>query len=294
MTSSSSMKFFRIKVLILISISEIASSWVAPTSSSNQRNLLATPSTKLSASLENEGGSKISLKNIADKKVMVIGGSGRVGGSVVCQLTQHNAKVTVGGTRSETFEESRARWKRLFSNESVKFDAISFAQADREDATSIASILQKAEDSGEAFDLVVHTAGPFQGKVKTPNGVIQACVENGVKYLDVCDDYCTASAAKSKYTDTAITNGVPCIVSTGCWVSTNEYMYTYVYACCGMSMRRFIDVLIIFFFVSQSYETLSHVAMYPAGGIFLDGKTAYSICIGKTSKLKTRGFDSRF
>ena len=225
------MKIFRIKVLILISISQIASSWVAPTSSSNQRNVLATPSTKLSASLENEGGSKISLENLADKKVMVIGGSGRVGGSVVCQLTQHNAKVTVGGTRSETFEESRARWKRLFSNESVKFDAISFAKADREDATSIASVLQNAEDSGEAFDLVVHTAGPFQGKVKTPNGVIQACVENGVKYLDVCDDYCTASAAKSKYTDTAITNGVPCIVSTGCWVSTNEYMYVYVCVC---------------------------------------------------------------
>jgi len=163
--------------------------------------------------------SKISLENIADKKILVVGGSGRVGGSVVCQLTRHGAKVTVGGTRSETFEESRARWKNLFPVVSNKFDSIPFAIVDRENDDSITSILQQAKEKGEGFDLVVHTAGPFQGKVKSPNGVIKSCVENSVAYLDVCDDYCTASAAKAKYTETALANGVPCILSTGCWVS---------------------------------------------------------------------------
>jgi len=180
---------------------------------------------------------KISLENLADKRVLVVGGSGRVGGSVVCQLTKHNAKVTVGGTRSETFEESRNRWKQIFSKQSDEFDAIPFATVDREDHNSIANILQQGKAIDQDFDLVVHTAGPFQGKVKTPNGVIQACVENGVGYIDVCDDYCTASAAKSKYTETAKANGVPCIISTGCWVSTYSCTYTephhfYLYKVC--------------------------------------------------------------
>jgi len=72
--------------------------------------------------------------------------------------------------------------------------------------------------------LVVHTAGPFQGKVLSPNGIIAACVENGVGYIDVCDDYCTATAAKTKYSAKAIENKVPCILSTGCWPGVSSLM----------------------------------------------------------------------
>jgi len=171
--------------------------------------------------------SSITHDNLADKKILVVGGSGRVGGSVVCQLLRHNAKVTVGGTRVESFEESRNRWKSLFPSSSTSnFDNVPFVSLDREDETSVANILNKAKEDGQGFDLVVHTAGPFQGKVKTPNGVIAACVENGVGYIDVCDDYCTATAAKTKYTEKAIANGVPCILSTGCWVS---FTYTFIF-----------------------------------------------------------------
>ena len=165
----------------------------------------------------------MSLEDLAGKKILVVGGSGRVGGSVVCQLTKHGAKVTVGGTRSETFEVSRSRWKQLFPEFGNKFDTVPFEKVNREDDQSVVTVLKKAMESGYGYDLVVHTAGPFQGKVNTPNGVIKACVENGVRYLDVCDDYCTASAAKTKYTETALKNGVPCILSTGCWVSDTDF-----------------------------------------------------------------------
>jgi len=130
----------------------------------------------------------------------------------------------VGGTRIESFQNSRNRWKQLFPELSNKFDSVPFATVDREDDTSMAQTLIQAEAKGEGFDLVVHTAGPFQGKVQTPNGVIQACVEQSVGYIDVCDDYCTASAAKSKYTETANANGVPCIISTGCWPGVSSLM----------------------------------------------------------------------
>ena len=157
----------------------------------------------------------ISLDNLANKNILVVGGSGRVGGSVVCQLVQNEACVTVGGTSLNSFSESQARWKTLFpSTPSDEFDDVAFVELDRESATRVKDLLERGD-----YDLVVHTAGPFQGKVATPNGVIEAAVEMGVKYVDVCDDYCTARAAKTKYEQLACENEVPCIISTGCWVS---------------------------------------------------------------------------
>lgn len=58
-------------------------------------------------------------------------------------------------------------------------------------------------------------------KVNTPNGVLEACVNNRVPYIDVCDDYCTAMAAKTKYSQ--ITES-PCVISTGCWPGVSSLM----------------------------------------------------------------------
>lgn len=156
--------------------------------------------------------SEIEFGVLSNKNVFVVGGSGRVGGSVVTQLLKRGAKVTVGGTRVESYEDSKRRWIELFPT--IDITTIGFAKVDRESVTSVSSVL-KSKD----FDLVVHTAGPFQGKATTQNGVIDASVANGVPYVDVCDDYCTASAAKTKFLKKAQEAQVPCIISTGCWVS---------------------------------------------------------------------------
>lgn len=155
--------------------------------------------------------SDIDFNVLRNKHVLVVGGSGRVGGSVVTQLLKHGAKVTVGGTRSSSYEDSKTRWLELFP--SLDLTRLAFSTVDREKAESVMSVL-----NADTFDLVVHTAGPFQGKVATPNGVIAAAVSNGVPYVDVCDDYCTARATKTKYEKTARDSQVPCIISTGCWV----------------------------------------------------------------------------
>ena len=158
--------------------------------------------------------SDIDFNVLRDKHVLVVGGNGRVGGSVVTQLLKHGAKVTVGGTRSTSFDDSKTRWLELFP--SLDLTKLDFSTVDREKAESVKSVL-----SANNFDLVVHTAGPFQGKVATPNGVIDAAVSSGVPYVDVCDDYCTACAAKTKYQKKAQDSQVPCIISTGCWVRQN-------------------------------------------------------------------------
>lgn len=156
---------------------------------------------------DTDGNSKISMDALAGRNVLVVGGSGRVGGSVVTQLVQHDSRVTVGGTSVDSFQAAKAR------NTAWKDDNVNFQTVNKEDALSITSVLKSG-----TYDIVVHTAGPFQGKATATNGVLQACIENTVPYVDVCDDYCTAMAAKSKYASDAQANNVPCIISTGCWV----------------------------------------------------------------------------
>jgi saccharopine dehydrogenase-like NADP-dependent oxidoreductase len=156
--------------------------------------------------------SNISFEAMEGKRVLVVGGSGRVGGSVVTQLIKRGAEVTVGGTNLEKFQEAKARWQDLFDH--LPIENVQFAKLNRETSDSVTVVLGNYQ-----YDLVVHTAGPFQGKSTTPNGVIEACISSKVPYIDVCDDYCTATAAKTKFSVTAKESGVPCVISTGCWVS---------------------------------------------------------------------------
>ena len=158
--------------------------------------------------------SKITFDALKDQKILVVGGSGRVGGSVVTQLTKRGSQVTVGGTSLENFAQAQQRWQQLFPEQASALGKIGFQSVDRERSESLSAIISD-------FDLVVHTAGPFQGKVLAPNGVLQACVEASVPYMDVCDDYCTASAAKTKYARQA---DVPCILSTGTWPGVSSLM----------------------------------------------------------------------
>ena len=158
----------------------------------------------------------LSFETLQNKRILVVGGSGRVGGSVVTSLIQHGASVVVGGTSAERFESSRQRWRGLFPQYQEKLNEIQFVSVNREETESVQQVL-----TSKSLDLVVHTAGPFQGKVKAPNGILDACILADVPYIDVCDDYCTASAAKTKYAAKA---RVPCILSTGCWPGVSSLM----------------------------------------------------------------------
>lgn len=166
----------------------------------------------------------IALENLHNKRILVVGGSGRVGGSVVCSLMKNKAHVTVGGTKLETFLKSKSRWESLFPSLNVSTQDVPFVVVDREQADTVGKILQEAKVKGKSFDLVIHTAGPFQGRANVPNGILEASIENGVKYIDVCDDYCTAMAAKTKYATKAKENDTSCILSTGCWPGVSSLM----------------------------------------------------------------------
>lgn len=167
----------------------------------------------------------ISFSALQDRRVLVVGGSGRVGGSVVTQLVQHGTQVVVGGTSRDNFKLSRDRWMKLFPMYSDQLSQISFAEIDRERPDTVTSFIRSSsQPKAQAVDLIIHTAGPFQGKVNARNGILEACVDSSIPYIDVCDDYCTASAAKTKYASRAREQEVPCIISTGCWPGVSSLM----------------------------------------------------------------------
>lgn len=188
------------------------------------------------ANVRSIASSTISRNSIKDKRVLVVGGSGRVGGSVVVELLKHGAsEVTVGGTSEENFMKAQRRWMKICQEEGNDNHSLSpnivakrtcFVKLHREDASSVMQALQLHVHNSQTpfYDLVVHTAGPFQGKQSSTNGVLQACMQGHIPYIDVCDDYSTSRVAKEAYMNLAIKNSVPCIVSTGCWPGVSSLM----------------------------------------------------------------------
>ena len=150
-------------------------------------------------------------------------------------------------------KKKKTRVKRLFPQLSKSIDEVQFVSLDRENSSSVSQILNKSK-----YDLVVHTAGPFQGKVKTPNGVLAACVEetetrSSIPYIDVCDDYCTASAAQTRYHELAKQTNTPCIISTGCWVRT----YRVFHGIFGLIFITFHSIHYIYF----CYNSFQHCSL---------------------------------
>ena len=139
---------------------------------------------------------------LTPKRVLVVGGSGRVGASTVrwidklAKAEQLPVELAVGGRRQASFA---AAAKRLGAK---GVDDIKFVQLDLDDAASL-------ERAVAGRSLVVHTAGPFQQR--TDPTLLKACIAAGVPYCDVCDELELSRAAKK------LTSDVPAVISCGIW-----------------------------------------------------------------------------
>ena len=147
----------------------------------------------------------------APTKVLVIGGSGRVGGSAVRALEHaslDSLSITVGGRYEENFE-SIVRRHNL--GKDVTFQAV-----DVYSESNLRSILP-------SYDLIIHTAGPFQGLES--NIVLNVCMEMGKKYLDVCDDIHLSRVNRRLDLQTvAQKTGGSAIISTGIWPGASSLL----------------------------------------------------------------------
>jgi saccharopine dehydrogenase-like NADP-dependent oxidoreductase len=147
-------------------------------------------------------------------RVMVLGGSGRVGGSAVrslCERYGDNIDIFVGGRDKDNWHKTQERLLINANNANCNkaLEKVEFVQMDLTDHLLMEEYLPQ-------YDLTIHTAGPFQGLDK--NIVLETCLKHGKKYLDVCDDISLSRITRSSYyQDLAKRNGASAIISTGIW-----------------------------------------------------------------------------
>jgi hypothetical protein len=100
----------------------------------------------------------------AAKRVLVVGGTGRVGGSTVRALKALGKSsplspplaLSVGGRSEENFELAKQRWAALDPSEA--YGDVGFVSLDHEDPAALVAALAAAKP-----DLIVHTAGACVG-----------------------------------------------------------------------------------------------------------------------------------
>lgn len=139
------------------------------------------------------------------KKVVIIGGSGRIGSVVAERLLAYDPELRITITGRDA-----ARGQRMAQclGERVGFVSVELGDA---------SGLQQAI-SGAA--LVLHTAGPFQGTEPT---VLSAAIACGVPYLDIADDLVFARKARALSAQAAA-QGVAALVNGGVFPGMSNVM----------------------------------------------------------------------
>jgi saccharopine dehydrogenase-like NADP-dependent oxidoreductase len=162
------------------------------------------------------------------KKVLVIGGSGRVGGSAVRALFKRSfqdesesLRLTVAGRSVDSWHSTATRLSNSLrdsktgNHQSIK-ESIDFVPLDIHSESDLERIIPY-------YDLIVHTAGPFQ-QLKNPN-VLNTAMKYGKLYLDVCDDIKLSEICRSeKFQAVAKANSGVAIISTGIWPGASSLL----------------------------------------------------------------------
>jgi saccharopine dehydrogenase-like NADP-dependent oxidoreductase len=131
------------------------------------------------------------------KKVLVIGGCGRIGNSVAQDIINHtDAEVTVTSRTSQQVDSS--------------FKFLTLELADQ----------QQLKKAVAAKDLVIHCAGPFHHR---DGRVLETCIDAGVNYIDV-SDHRSFLERVTKHHEKAIANGVTAILNTGIFPGISNSM----------------------------------------------------------------------
>ena len=135
---------------------------------------------------------------MTNKKVLVIGGCGRIGNSVAQNIANHTgAEVTITSRNSQQQADLPFKFLRL----------------DLSDRNS-------AEKAIADRDLVVHCAGPFHYR---DGSVLETCIAKGVDYIDV-SDHRSFYERVIKLQDKAIAKGVTAVLNTGIFPGISNSM----------------------------------------------------------------------
>jgi len=113
-------------------------------------------------------------------RVLILGGTGRVGASAAWSLLTDADRpgaydVTLASRNRASYDQALARRPQLAKG------GAAFVRADAADRASVVAAIRESGAS-----VLVHAAGPFQrSRSYAP---LEAAMEAGVSYVDVCDD----------------------------------------------------------------------------------------------------------
>ncbi|KAK9079406.1 hypothetical protein SSX86_001077 [Deinandra increscens subsp. villosa] len=149
-----------------------------------------------------------------NSRVLVLGGTGRVGGSTAIALSKlsPDLRIIIAG---------RNREKGASMVATIGKNA-EFSEFDINDAKSLESALT-------GVDLVVHAAGPFQQSENCR--VLEAAIRAKIAYLDVCDDTNYSLRAKS-FMNEALAAKVPAITTCGIYPGVSNVDFHRIYLFC--------------------------------------------------------------
>lgn len=137
-------------------------------------------------------------------RVLIVGGSGRIGSSVAADLVAHTkAEITITGRNSsagETVAETLG-------------SQVQFLALDLADKEGLRNAVASA-------NIAIHCAGPFHYR---DANLLKTCIEQGVNYLDVSDHRSFTSKALN-YKSAAEAAGITAIVNTGIFPGISNSM----------------------------------------------------------------------
>ncbi|CAA7398533.1 unnamed protein product [Spirodela intermedia] len=145
-------------------------------------------------------------EKLQDKKVLILGGTGRIGSSTARALTEiyPPLRLHIAGRNRE----------KASSVLSTLGENAKFVEVDIDNKKSLEAAL-------DGVDLVVHAAGPFQ-RAENCN-VLDIAISTKTAYVDVCDDADYAWRAKSLHA-TAVAADVPAITTAGIYPGVSNVM----------------------------------------------------------------------
>jgi saccharopine dehydrogenase-like NADP-dependent oxidoreductase len=137
-----------------------------------------------------------------EKQVLIIGGRGRIGSAVAADLiAQTSARIVVTGRHPQPSTESLPVLR-------VRYLAIDLLDRELLETTIANS------------NVVVHCAGPFRQR---DTGVLEACINHQVPYVDVSDDRSFTKNALSLH-HSAVEKGVTAVINSGVFPGISNSM----------------------------------------------------------------------
>ncbi|AKG23757.1 saccharopine dehydrogenase family protein [Calothrix sp. 336/3] len=133
------------------------------------------------------------------KKVLILGGRGRIGYSVALDIAKYTqAEITITGRTSR---------------ENYQDVALQYLTLDLAETEKLREIIPE-------YNLVVHCAGPFHLR---DTQVLELCIDNGVNYIDI-SDHRSYTIKALKLNEKALNAGIIAVVNTGIFPGISNSM----------------------------------------------------------------------